>query len=237
MNYITNYNTFNVNEEATTSLMNWTTPNNLNRVFINDFAYNLENYLPGSIEDLRQASDKIGGPNIDKALDGLVKDLSVKWVPLVFQEINAQVFNSKGSLDTLRKLILDHIIKQISSIGFIKRKSMGAAMTIKFKNRNNFLTLARKNEEFNPGDLKGIIYYIDELIFNKIGLLNIDRKLSKQQLDDFTDKLFQVQNNFTKSMGYKTRVTGSGGSELTYILSQSDTAFFDQVMGSVWDAI
>ena len=31
MNYITNYNTFNVNEEATTSLMNWTTPNNLNR--------------------------------------------------------------------------------------------------------------------------------------------------------------------------------------------------------------
>jgi hypothetical protein len=237
MNYITNYNTFNVNEEATTSLMNWTTPNNLNRVFINDFAYNLENYLPGSIEDLRQASDKIGGPNIDKALDGLVKDLSVKWVPLVFQEINAQVFNSKGSLDTLRKLILDHIIKQISSIGFIKRKSMGAAMTIKFKNRNNFLTLARKNEEFNPGDLKGIIYYIYELIFNKIGLLNIDRKLPKQQLDDFTDKLFQVQNNFRKSMGYKTNPTSSGGYQLTYILSQSDTAFFDQVMGTVWDAI
>jgi hypothetical protein len=59
--------------------------------------------------------------------------------------------------------------KQISSIGFIKRKSISAAMKIEFKNRNNFLTLARKNEKFEPGDLKGMIYYVYEVIFDKIG--------------------------------------------------------------------
>ena len=227
----------NYNESVTDRIIDWTTPNNLSRVFIDNFAFNLENYLPGSIEDLRQASDKIGGSDIDKALDELTKDLSTRWVPLVFQEINDQVFNSKGSLDILRKLILDHTKKQISSIGFIKRKSIGAAMKIKFKNRNNFLTLARKNEKFEPGDLKGMIYYIYELIFDKIGLLNLDRKLPKKQLDDFSDKLFQVQNNFRKSLGYKNTPTSSGGSQLTYILSQSDSDFFDQVMGTVWDAI
>jgi hypothetical protein len=54
---------------------------------------------------------------------------------------------------------------------------------------------------------------------------------------DFSDKLFKVQNNFRKSLGYKNTPTSSGGYGLTYILSQSDTAFFDQVMGTVWDTI
>ena len=225
--------------ESSGRLLSWTAPVKVGGEFNRIFSKEIDRMIdPKSLEKIKEASNKYGGPNVDGALKSIVLDLSKKWVPVVADEISSGSFNSKGSLKTIQSIILDRVKKEISNISYLKRKAIGAVMVAEFSNRKNYIETFKKkyslgSEEnskygnWTPRKLNGIITSAYENVFDSISSLNSDRNLPKKQNDLFLDQLFSAQNKFRTSLDWKG----------TKPLSPAQISFFDELMGSVWDSI